>query len=125
MLFRSFMNLLSNAVKFTPVEARIDLDVRELNVGVEVCIHDTGIGIPAEDLPNLFQRFFRANNAIAQEIPGTGVGLFIVKSIIEQHHGHIHIDSRLGEGTLITVWLPAAGEDLNSLDLSPVIQSGP
>ncbi len=120
-----FMNLLSNAVKFTPLEARIDLDVREINVGVEVCIHDTGIGIPVEDLPNLFQRFFRANNAIAREIPGTGVGLFIVKSIIDQHHGHIYIDSRLGEGTLITVWLPVAGEDLNSLDLSPVIQSGP
>ena len=113
-----FMNLLSNAVKFTPVEGRIDLAVRETKAGVEVSIQDTGIGIPIKDLPNLFQRFFRASNAIANEIQGTGVGLFIVKAIVEQHYGHIHVDSLPGKGTLITVWLPSVREDGEALDHS-------
>ena len=75
--------------------------------GYRVEVRDSGIGIPPQDLPHLFTRFFRAGNAIAQAIPGTGVGLFIVKSIVEKRGGRVQARSQREQGTVMEVGLPA------------------
>jgi signal transduction histidine kinase len=105
-LDRVLMNLVSNAVKFTPDGGQITVTARAEGDQAVIAVRDTGIGIPADDLPRLFTRFFRASNAIQQAIPGTGLGLPIVAAIIEQHHGTLTVDSREGEGTTFTLRLP-------------------
>ena len=105
-LTQVFVNLLGNAVKFTPWGGEIQVILKKQNSGLEVSVIDTGIGIPSEDLPLLFTRFFRGSNAIQNEIPGTGIGLFIVHSIIEKHHGTIKVHSEAGKGSQFIVWLP-------------------
>jgi len=99
-------NLLSNAVKYTPSDGSISLRLMAENEQVIVQVKDNGTGIPAGDQPYLFDKFFRASN-IPQDTPGTGLGLSIVKSIVDNHDGRIWVDSKLGEGTLFTVVLPA------------------
>jgi signal transduction histidine kinase len=81
-------------------------DQQEAIPGVRISIRDHGIGIPDEDIPKLFQRYFRAKNAIKEDISGSGIGLYVVKSIIDEHKGNIHISSKLNEGTVVTIWLP-------------------
>jgi signal transduction histidine kinase len=71
-----------------------------------VTVHDTGIGIPAEEQARLFDRFFRSSNAIEEAVQGTGLGLSIVKTIVEHHGGRIAASSEMGEGTTMTVTLP-------------------
>jgi len=105
-LSQVFVNLFSNAVKFTPSGGSVDIFMKRANQGVEISITDSGIGIPSEDIPLLFNRFFRGTNAIEQEIPGTGIGLFIVRSILEKHGGNIKVHSELGHGAEFVVWLP-------------------
>lgn len=113
-LERVFMNLISNAVKFTPPSGSVRLTAGLCEPGdgtapmIRVCVQDTGIGIPEEDLPKLFSRFFRASNATAAAIPGTGLGLSIVQDIVNQHGGRLSISSTIGEGTCAEVMLPAS-----------------
>lgn len=113
-LERVFSNLISNAVKFTPPNGsvRIGADLAEAEDGsppmIRVCVRDTGIGIPEEDLPKLFSRFFRASNATSAAIPGTGLGLSIVQDIVNQHGGKLCITSEMGKGTCAEVKLPAS-----------------
>lgn len=99
------VNLLTNAIKFTPDGGSVGIGVREDGGQTVVAVRDTGIGIRAEDLPNLFQRFYRAPSS-GQHAPGTGLGLSIVKEIVQRHGGRIHVDSRPGEGSTFTVRLP-------------------
>jgi signal transduction histidine kinase len=73
-------------------------------------VTDTGIGIPQADLPLLFQRFYRADPARSREHGGSGLGLAICRSIVEAHRGRIAVESRAGEGTTVTVRLPATGD---------------
>jgi PAS domain S-box-containing protein len=101
-----FVNLLSNAIKFSLTDGIVQLEAHATEDGVEIIVIDNGIGIPPQDMPLLFQRFYRASNAIENEIQGTGVGLFIVRSMIEQHGGHVTVESQLGQDTSFTVWLP-------------------
>ncbi len=101
-----FVNLLNNAVKFTPSGGAIRLLAFSGLGGVMVQVHDTGIGIPPEDLPHLFSRFFRASNATLNEIPGSGVGLYTVKAIVEKLGGRVRVESQLNQGTTFEVWLP-------------------
>lgn len=103
-----FINLFSNAIKFTPPEGKVSISMDPCEGGVRVRVSDTGMGIPREDLPHLFSRFFRASNAIQNEVPGTGVGLYVVKSIIEKLGGRVMVESQVGEGTTFEVWLPGA-----------------
>lgn len=103
-----FANLAGNAIKFTEPKGNILLALKLLPSEIEFTIEDNGIGIPAEDVPFLFSRFFRGANAINLEIQGTGIGLFIVRSLIEKLGGTIDIATKLGQGTKFIVKLPNA-----------------
>jgi PAS domain S-box-containing protein len=100
-----FINLINNAVKFSPEGSSVEVDVRLDTQEARVAISDHGMGIPAEDIPHLFERFFRGRNVTIAEIPGSGIGLYIVKSIIEELGGSIKVESVLKQGTTITVTL--------------------
>jgi signal transduction histidine kinase len=103
-------NLVSNAVKFTPrdgsVEARLDLR----NGHARVQVIDSGIGIAKEELGHLFDRFYRASTAVTQQVPGTGLGLYIAKAIADAHGGSIEVESEVAGGTTFRVELPLAPE---------------
>lgn len=101
-----FLNLLSNAIKFTPEGGKIDVMTSVEEVKVITCIQDNGIGIPKKDIPFLFTRFFRANNAVQNEIPGSGIGLFIVDSLIRKMKGSIEAKSEINKGTIFTIRFP-------------------
>jgi two-component system phosphate regulon sensor histidine kinase PhoR len=105
------INLLSNAVKYTPGDESVLVAVYPHDGGVNVEISDRGIGIPEEDLPNLFERFFRARNVTLAEIPGSGIGLYIVKSIVEELEGKVSVRNNPDKGTTFSVWLRRAEED--------------
>ena len=106
-LERVATNLLDNAVKYTPAGGRIEVEARP--AGDEVCltISDTRRGIPPDDLPRIFDRFYRADRARSRQEGGTGLGLAIVQAIVQAHGGRIAAESTLGTGTTIWVWLPA------------------
>ncbi|QHW30222.1 HAMP domain-containing protein [Paenibacillus rhizovicinus] len=105
-------NLLGNAIRHTPQEARIAICARQTVVDqkafVEIKVRDEGEGIPGEDLPYIFERFYKADKARKRGASsgGTGLGLAIVKNIIESHHGQIRAESTVGVGTVFTVLLP-------------------
>ncbi|GGS72486.1 hypothetical protein GCM10010156_34190 [Planobispora rosea] len=100
-------NLLSNAIRYTPPGGTVFLAVRHDDGGAVVTVADTGIGIPAEQYPQLFDRFFRASTALQSGIKGTGLGLAITRAIVEAHGGTITATPREGGGTVFTVRLPA------------------
>lgn len=103
-------NLLSNALNYTQQGAiEIRTLLRDWQVGLQ--ISDTGRGIAAEDLPHIFDRFYRGRHTHHTDVPGTGLGLAIVQEIVELHHGQIEVDSQLERGTTFTVWLPAHSLD--------------
>jgi two-component system phosphate regulon sensor histidine kinase PhoR len=112
------INLIDNAIKYTPRDGRVTVEVRaahqadspgkEPREGVELAVADSGEGIPAADIPRLTERFYRVDRARSRELGGTGLGLAIVKHIVQLHHGTLRVESRLREGTTVTVWLPAA-----------------
>ncbi|MEU4221341.1 ATP-binding protein [Actinoplanes sp. NPDC026623] len=103
---RAVLNVVANAVKFTPADGTVTITARTEGPDAVLSVRDTGIGIPAADLPYLFSRFFRASNATRQSIPGTGLGLAIVANVVERHSGTITVDSHEGVGTTITIRLP-------------------
>jgi two-component system phosphate regulon sensor histidine kinase PhoR len=101
-----FVNLLDNAVKFNRPSGEVQIEMRSKNGKVQILIGDTGIGIPSEDLPRVFERFYRVDKARSRAMGGTGLGLSIVKHAVEQMGGTIKVDSRLGEGSEFTIELP-------------------
>ena len=98
-------NLAANALNYTPAGWVM---VRTYRQDAEVCLSvaDSGMGIDEIDLPHLFERFYRGHHVPKNEIPGTGLGLPIVKEIVELHRGRIEIDSQPGQGSTFRVWLP-------------------
>jgi len=103
-------NLVSNGVKFTPEGGRVAMSASRSDGHILIGISDTGVGIAESELPHLFQRFYRTPTALAQAIPGTGLGLVIAQAIAHAHGGEIRVDSRLGEGTRFTFAIPRAEE---------------
>ncbi len=99
-------NLLSNAVKFTPRGGRICTRIRSTENGVQLVVEDTGIGIPPEHLPHLFEKFGPHQRPGTQGERGTGLGMPIVKHFVELHGGRIEVESSVGVGTRFTIWLP-------------------
>jgi two-component system phosphate regulon sensor histidine kinase PhoR len=106
-----FINLINNAVKFSPKETTVEVEVKRTHDQTRVVITDHGLGIPAESLPHIFQRFYRAKNVTIAEIPGSGIGLYIVKSIVEELGGTISVESPQNLGTIFTVTLRNAEPD--------------
>jgi signal transduction histidine kinase len=100
-------NLVANAIKFTLPGGQVVVRTSSVGETATIEVSDTGIGIPAGEQEQLFQRFFRSSNAIAQAIPGTGLGLYITKAIAEAHSGRIEVESSPGDGTVFRVLLPA------------------
>jgi signal transduction histidine kinase len=106
-LDRALANLLGNAIKFTPAEGVVTVRARQHLDEAVLVVSDTGMGVPAPEVPELFGRFYRASNAVRLAIPGAGLGLAIVRAIVENHHGSIDVDSTENVGTVVTVRLPA------------------
>lgn len=103
---RLFLNLLSNAVKYNKVNGTIKVILTEKKKRIYLCIQDTGIGIPSHYLDLIFEKFQRVNAGLAREQEGSGLGLSIVKSLVDSHHGEIKIISKEDRGTLISIGLP-------------------
>ncbi len=114
-LSQVFSNLLSNAVKYTEAAGTITVRATKTTRGVAVSVADTGAGIPKEDLPRIFTKFYQARNAKK----GTGIGLALVKHLVEAHNGHVSVESELGKGTTFTVELPAAVPEGQQSQQSP------
>jgi len=106
-LRRVVMNLVENAVRYNRDDGRIELSAERVRDRVCLCVHDTGIGIPADHLPRLFRRFYRVDRARSRESGGSGLGLAICKSVVEAHGGTISVQSTPGEGSRFVVDLPA------------------
>jgi len=100
------MNLLVNAAGYSPDGSPIDVDARARDGGIMLSVRDRGVGIPPEDLPHLFDRFFRSEQTRAARA-GYGLGLYVAHSLVVAHGGHIDVDSTPGAGTTFHVWLPA------------------
>lgn len=109
---RVVANLIENALRYTPDGGTVNLSLAQRGEMLEFVVQDTGIGIPAEDLPRIFDRFFRAKNASSQSQKGTGLGLAIVKKTVEMHKGKIEISSELGKGTRVTILIPLLNESV-------------
>ena len=99
-------NLLDNAVKYNKQGGRADVDVRSSGDDIVVTVSDTGIGVPADSIDRIFERFYRADKSHSRKIGGTGLGLSITKTIVQLHHGAIKVHSKLQEGTTFVVRIP-------------------
>ncbi len=99
-------NLLENAVKYSRENGEIRLQAERRGSEIVISVGDNGIGISKDDLPRIFERFYRADKARSRELGGTGLGLAIVKHIAQLHGGHVEADSEPGRGTTVRVFLP-------------------
>ena len=104
-------NLVGNAIKYTPNGGAITLSIEPQETAARIKVQDTGYGIPASDLPHIFDRFYRVRNNGHDEIEGNGLGLAIVKSIAQQHGGDVTVESEPGKGTCFTFTLPLTSEN--------------
>jgi signal transduction histidine kinase len=98
-------NLLDNAIKYT-MQGSVTVDVKGDPDNVSISVSDTGIGIPPEDLPHLFQKFYRVDNSDTRTIGGTGLGLYISRRLTEANSGHIKVTSTYSKGSTFTVQVP-------------------
>ena len=98
-------NLINNAIKFSPEGGRVKVHLEHNNKELVICVSDTGIGIPEDEIPHIFERFYRVRQSGSQ-IPGTGLGLAIVKEIASMHGGKVDVASELGRGTTFRIVLP-------------------
>jgi len=104
---QTLLNVLDNAVRYTPDGGHVQVGATSSPGGVEIEIRDTGVGIPSEHLPRIFERFYRVDAARSRALGGTGLGLAIVKHLVEAHRGHVEATSTLGGGTTIRIFFPA------------------
>ncbi len=115
-------NLFDNAVKYTP-EGKITLGLTGNDQVVQCFIKDTGAGIPKEDIPHLFQKFYRVDNSATRTIGGTGLGLFICRKIVELYNGRIWVESELGKGSTFYINFPRLSNQ-QARDLQSQLQAG-
>ena len=121
-MLKILFNLLSNALKFTSGNGSIKVSIRETkklpNAGfIEIIVSDNGIGIPEEELPKLFERFYQVDTLQAKKFGGTGIGLVLTKELVELHHGFIKVSSNLGEGSEFTIELPPGRDHFNENEI--------
>jgi two-component system sensor histidine kinase BaeS len=122
---RLLANLLSNAMKYTPAGGSVEVRVgpSDSPVLVSLEVEDTGVGIPADNLPHIFDRFYRVRSPQTSEILGLGLGLSFVSWIVQVHEGRIEVASTVGEGTRFRILLPREGET-SSLAPAVTVASG-
>jgi signal transduction histidine kinase len=102
-------NVVGNAVKYSTSGGSVDISVETIQAGVvRLRVADRGIGIDAADLPHVFKPFFRGRRAVDAQVRGTGVGLSVVRHVVQLHGGDVKVESRAGEGTTVTIVLPVA-----------------
>ena len=102
------LNLVDNAIKYTPKGGKVTLGLQRVENWAQLSVADTGLGIPAQDLPHIFERFYRVDKARSRAAGGAGLGLSIVQWIVQVHSGKIDVQSEMGKGTTFIVWLPLA-----------------
>ena len=102
---QAVVNLIENAVKYTDA-GHVDAAVKQTGSEAQLIVKDTGIGIPEDAIPHLFERFYRVDKARSRETGGTGLGLAITRSVVLMHHGAIRVDSVEGEGSTFMVRIP-------------------
>ncbi|MCQ3976650.1 MAG: sensor histidine kinase [Anaerolineae bacterium] len=100
-------NLVDNALRYTPPGTRVSVTAQAAPGGIELLVHDTGPGIPPEDLPHIFDRFWRAEKSRNRATGGSGLGLAIIKQLVEAHGGQAHVESQVGIGTRFRIYLPS------------------
>lgn len=100
------INLLDNALKYADQGSNVSIDVRAEKYNIVMIVSDEGTGIPEEDLPHIFERFYRVDKSRSRNSGGTGLGLAIVKEIVEAHGGSIYAASEYGKGTNMIITLP-------------------
>jgi signal transduction histidine kinase len=101
------LNIVANAIQYTPAGGEVILGLSRIGEQARIVIHDTGLGIPKEDLPYIFERFYRAEKARTRsKTSGFGLGLSIAQWIVENHEGTIEVESEEGHGTTFAIWLP-------------------
>jgi len=110
-----FENVIGNAIKYSKDETRVEVRVTETESTVRIAVTDHGIGIPADEMKFLFERFTRASNAKRSSIKGTGLGLYLAKTLVERHGGNIQVQSTLGEGSTFTIVLPRMRDGLGGV----------
>jgi signal transduction histidine kinase len=110
-LIQVVSNLVNNAVKYSPDGGKVTLSTRSEDGFALVSVADTGLGIPPDEIGHVFERFRRVRSGAAQSIPGTGLGLTIVKQIVEMHGGKIWVESAVGHGSAFHFTIPLAAED--------------
>ena len=110
LLEMAVFNLIENSAKYSERPAKITLDLAQKGEWIELKISDQGVGIPAKDLPHIFERFYRVDKSRSKRIGGSGLGLSIVEMIISKHFGKISVESEEGKGTTFTVLLPVKRE---------------
>ncbi len=106
MIELALVNLMANAIKYTPERGLVALRAQEDEHTVSLSVSDTGLGIPKDSLPRLFERFYRVDKARSRDMGGTGLGLAIVKHIVMAHAGRVHVESKMGQGSVFTIVLP-------------------
>ena len=109
---RVIINILTNSIKYTPQNGNIKIYVGFVYNDAYIKVIDNGMGIPEEDLPRIFERFYRVDKARTRELGGTGLGLAIAKEIIEQNHGSIDIKSQIGKVTEVVLRIPAKNREI-------------
>jgi signal transduction histidine kinase len=105
-----FNNLISNAINYSPDGGKVNVTAKGLGEYIEIKVADTGVGIPAEEVPKIFDKFYRVKHPKTRQVIGTGLGLAIVKGAVEAHHGTIDVESVLDKGTVFRVLFPAMTE---------------
>ena len=114
-LEQALLNLMANAIKFNRTGGEVRVSARESDSQVAIQIADTGVGIPSQDLPRIFERFYRVDKARSREVGGTGLGLSIVKHVVERMNGQVKVESQLGKGSTFTVLLPSVPRAVTEL----------
>jgi two-component system phosphate regulon sensor histidine kinase PhoR len=114
-LEQALLNLMANAIKFNRTGGEVRVSARESDSHVAIQIADTGVGIPSQDLPRIFERFYRVDKARSREVGGTGLGLSIVKHVVERMNGQVRVESQLGRGSTFTVLLPSVARAVTEL----------
>jgi signal transduction histidine kinase len=109
-LRRVLVNLISNALKFTPRGGRVSLSAAPEGGAVRVSVSDTGVGIPEEDLRDIFDKYAQARSRATRSEKGTGLGLYITRQLVELHGGRIEVQSEVGRGSTFSFTIPTARE---------------